>query len=336
MNKERSFTSSSSWIRAVAYVICAMIPFLFLEWQLAHLPNLYSLKAATLKARASDIQVLVLGGCDAQAAFKPSAWKNPGFNLASANQSPVVSSQLFLKWESELPRLKTILLSTSYFAWQSYLPLGDEYWRNYFYFRLWGIRGELDVFRFLDIRGASLFFLYWPYSKWVLFNDNVPSYSPLITERMPFLQSLPEDGYLPFDRSTARTFDEQQVLRSTELLHRSLRAELQIPNMTAVRTMLTRARQRGIRVYFVKTPVAPVFGRLMSPNLGAKEDEMLATFALDYGSSVLDFRKPPGGGPGSWPQWTDSDFADPAHLSAQGAAKLSEFLVRLVDGAADK
>lgn len=292
-----------------------------MEWRLSHVPNLYSQKQQLLEQLAPKMEVLILGGCEAQSAFKPSEWDRVGLNFATANQSAVVAAQIFTKALPKLPALRTLVMPASYLSWQGTYELQKESWRNYFYTQFFHVRGELSVFRFLDVRTFSLFFLYWPFSRQLLWSTDLSqhhTYRPLHGERMPFLPELPADGFLPFDTLDDVVFEPVRVNQGIQLWHRSLQPERLQTNRKALQKIVQLARDRGVRVLFVKTPVAAEFRKRMLPSGIALEDEALAILSKEENVAVVDFRSK-----AAEHLFDRNDFADAVHLSESGAIKLS-------------
>lgn len=290
-----------------------------IEIRLGAVPNLYSLKQEALLNGKEVWETLVLGACDAQAALIPSQFSRPGFNLAFDSQSYAVSAQLFARWAKEMPRLKRVLLSSSYFVWHSSLREGPEYWRKYFFSRFLGVRGELGWNRLFDIRRVSLFFLYWPLSQGLVFGRSIDSaflYRPLENERFPLLRNLSPDGFLPFSQRPTREFTEEHAHALFHGAHRSLYAFDATENFRSVHTLLEQAQSRGIEVVFVRTPLHPLYLLERSEILENRERKFLKNFQKVFKIRVFDFRQDPA--------MDQTDFADLLHLNSAGATKFSK------------
>jgi hypothetical protein len=280
-------------MRNFLYLLPCFIFVLLIEIWLGRLPNLYSLKRQHLESQANETEVLVLGACDGQSAFKPSEWRTKGYSLATASQSLTVSSQLMDYWVKRLPQLKKVIVSTSYFLWNLNSAQTSEYWRNYFYFRFFGIRGELEWGRFLDLRGFSLFFLYWPFSRswiWEARLGQLSPYQPLSNERVPIIKELPQDGFVGFARRPASEF-------SAEWADRTLRGILQWTIegnegqiLRSVRSSLRNASQRGIETLFVRTPVHPLFAERLNRLENEKEAHLIGELQKEFLVRLVDRR----------------------------------------------
>ncbi len=308
-------------MRVLIYTLPALLLFLALEWRLAQLPTLYSLRAEKLESRAKELEILVLGGCDAQAAIKPSLFSKRGLNLASANQSWVISSQIYFAWADRLPKLKKVILSTSYFAWQASLREGPEYWRNYFYTRFMGLRGELNLFSFFDVRQFSLFFLYWPYSRSLVFEIGIPTsqiYEPLSGERLPLLPSLPDDGYLPYPQREERYRSPDRLALIARSMESEMRPSYFENNEYAVRSLLLHAKQRSIDILFIRTPGVAGFESHMNQEQNQAEKRLIDKLCGEYGCKLRDYR--------TTKELNFSDFADATHLNESGAIKFTRLL----------
>ncbi len=297
----------------------------FVELRLGGMPNLFSLRRDLLERQASSIETLVLGACDAQSALKPSVWGTEGFTLASSNQTPFISAQLLERWLPKLPNVRTVVFSSTYFMWESRLRNEPEAWRNFYYQRFLGISGDARPFDWMDLNRWSLFFLYWPESRSLIFETKVKqSYGLFDGERLPFVESLPSDGWRGFRAEMPQSTDYSRGDLFVRELSLHIKPENIPRNQAAMERVVRRAGERGIRFVFLKTPLLPRAYEALDSAKVQRERKLVSDFQSNLGVEYFDYSADS--------RFSEADFLDLGHLNEAGAEKFSAIVAKEVLG----
>lgn len=114
-------------------VIWFLIPILLLsiiaEYSLRQLDNVYKFKKDYLEAKASTLDVLVLGSSHAYYNINPDYLSDESFNAGAVSQSFDLDLAILEKYEDKFQNLNTIILPVSYFSFYGILKESPEKWR---------------------------------------------------------------------------------------------------------------------------------------------------------------------------------------------------------------
>jgi hypothetical protein len=143
----------------ILYILPVLIFISYFEINLTQIDNLCSKKKWLLERDLNNIEVLVLGNSHALNGINPQHFQFPGFNLANVSQSHYYDAQLLSRYLPRMPRLKIVLIVVDYFTLEYNFSRSSEYWRTFFYERVFGFPPELNNHN-LDIKRFSLIELY--------------------------------------------------------------------------------------------------------------------------------------------------------------------------------
>jgi hypothetical protein len=276
----------------------------YVEHRLASLPNGYSMKRDRIEHRLSTIEILVTGSSHSFYAIKPGQLNKNAFSLAYISQDLFYDTRLLLKYAPEMPKLKLVIMTFSYFSLENDLQNTIESWRGSFYHQFYG----LPPLNRLDISNYSLIALYGPSESRALFFNGFRSDSS---------ESMEADGGAPDVAHESKNPD----LSSEAALarHNSSMAPARIPkNIGYLEEALRMLQSRNVAVIFVTTPVYKSYYSHMDPNAYFRMQGAIRSLSeqnkIPYYNYINDLR------------FFDSDFFDCDHLSARGAAKFTEIL----------
>jgi hypothetical protein len=280
-----------------------------MELGLQRVPNSYSVKRRALEAQSSDLEVLVLGASEALTGVRPDLFERPTYNLSDRSQSLYYEAQFVERYLPSLPKLKLVIFTFSYYAFESSLadPNG-EYWRQFLYERFVGFapEGKVDP---LDVRRYSLFFLYTP---------RVAVGFALHGFKANGAGDIDSHGYEPGTVVSRRTMTEEMGRENVRTHHLRMRAEYLPRNVALMEQAIDRLRARNVEVALVVAPVPATVSKAVDPAKRAEMISILTRLATREGVSYHDYFEDT--------RFNPDDFADPDHLADPGARKFTKIL----------
>lgn len=303
-------------IRFSLFILPLLLVEFSIEYKLSLLPTSYALKKQHLEQYAPDIEILTLGSSHGLYDINPDLFSKLGFNFANSGQSLILDSKLSLEWLDKLPKLKLIVLPISYFSLKYSLIRGDEFWRDTFYFKTYGVSEdpEPSFLLKLDPRYQLRLWMFGPQHLFELLSDN-PFRSALLG------QNISKKGWLSADVPSAEqkaNFNDadgrRQVKRHENLMHEDLLDS----NLVALDSLIRGAQKRNINIVFITTPVSQAYWKVIDfkklSNMQNSIQHLCEKYSVNYYNYLQDNR------------FNIDDFYDYDHLNKNGAQKFSHFL----------
>ncbi|MBK6345997.1 MAG: hypothetical protein IPF68_08660 [Bacteroidales bacterium] len=154
------------FFRSLYLILPLILVMLYMEVNLAKIPNSYSYKRLCLEKQLDSIEVLILGSSQALYGLNPDDFTYRTFNLSDISQDLYYDHQLVMKYLDKMPSLRYAIISISYFSFGYSVTDGAEAWRIYYYSQFWDIKHpEADV---MELKRISKFFLYTPNTSLLL------------------------------------------------------------------------------------------------------------------------------------------------------------------------
>ena len=280
----------------------------FLEWKLSSVPNSYNQKRVYFEKSLDSIQVLVLGNSEALYAINPGYFSYSGFNLANVSQSIYYDKRLALKYIDKMPRLKLVVIPLSYTSFYHQLYDTKENWRDYYYYRFWGIR--YDELPYVDGKLFSYVSLYtMPEVLKMLQNDF----------KTNLAANLYPNGFMKNDtagreKNISDPLGKIRVALHDSGMHEERRQEI----INDLGGFLNELKQKNIQFVFITTPVCTTYSKYCNPEILSQNrhviDSLCQYYNTTYRSYFTDNR------------FTEMDFADNDHMSFIGASRFSVIL----------
>lgn len=296
-------------LRLVVFCVPLALAWLGLEWGMKRVPNSYSMKRAGLEALSAEVDTVIVGSSNAYFGISPALLSGSAFNLANVSQSLYYDDLLLTQLAPRLPKLKRVLVPISYISLSFQLYDSVEYWRQYYYQHVWGMRPPREEDR-TNVRMWSLVALYSPRLS-------------LNAARKGFKASLaPEvDGRgwypVPAEHFPADLSDEAARVPLARH-HGMMHAKNEPANVASLEHLLSLLRQRNVEVVLVTLPVWRSYADGMKPEVWARTQATLERLTQKYGARYLSFLREP--------RLEAEDFHDPDHLNARGAVRFTQML----------
>lgn len=288
-----------------------LVVFLLIEYKTSRLPNSYAQKKHSLREQAQKVNVLVLGSSHAFDDINPDFFSCQGYNLSNVSQSLFYDTRLCLNYLDRLPHLRGVIITVSYFS--LFYELNDlpEGWRDYFYYRYFGIR-----YPSLDLSDPKMFSYTALYTRdfisAMVFSklnnkDEFGDIQPNGWKKVP----APADSVAISDS----TGHENALFHNSLVRMKNLKA-----NVRYLRELLTELHKRNIRVCFVTTPVYQTYSRYLSPFILQANQNIIRGLCREFNAGHFNYFNDP--------RFLKSDFSDNDHLNIAGAEKFSRILDR--------
>jgi hypothetical protein len=282
----------------------------YMESQLEKQPNSYKLKRYYFEKNIDSIEVLVLGSSHAMNDVNPEFIRKNTFNLANSSQSLYYDSRLCLGYLHRMNSLQTVVITVSYFSLWMQLSDTRESWRDYFYYKFWGISEQ--TFPWYDLKKSSYTMMYGPstalkYVTGIARDESIPRMSEQGWFRKEVVfpnNNLTAEAGAAKVNADNRTMHEKHFNRNVEILE-TLIKELQAGN---------------IQVVFLSTPISVEYRRFTNKEINRINKKTIGDICHKYHCPWYDYNEDP--------RFTADDFNDLEHLNYIGAEKLS----RILDG----
>lgn len=289
-------------VRGLLFLLPLIVLLVSLEVYLRQIPTSYSVKRVYLEQQENNVQVLALGSSHAYFGINPSYFGLVGFNLADVGQTLFYDKELALKYIDAMPKLKCVLIESSYFSFGYDLNgKTPEGWRDYFYYHYWGIKQPNLT---MDSRAWSYTMLYTPRAVLGYLFRGAPTVS------------MERTGWSPFEHGDAIS-DEAGRIRVANH-DASIRPENYERNISYLKTILSALKERGIGSVIVSEPTYKTYYQFLNTQTEKRDDEILSNLCKDYGCGRYNFTRDQ--------RFTIRDFADNDHLNPDGAKKFSAIL----------
>jgi len=285
-----------------------VLGWIVVEWKLAGIPNSYNQKRVYLERSLDSIQVLVLGNSEALYAINPSFFSYKGFNLANISQSLYYDKRLALKYIDQMPQLKLVVIPVSYTSFFHQLSDTKENWRDYYYYRFWGIK--YDELPIVDSKCFSYVSLY-----------TMPEVLKMMKKgfKVNLAANLYYNGFMKNDTLNSSKNISDNSGKARVELHDSSMVNERIPEIVNdLSGFLAELQKRKIQFVLITTPVYTTYSKYCNPlvleNNRKIIDSLCRKFDCTYHSFFADNR------------FTAKDFADNDHMNFLGAERFSGIL----------
>jgi len=293
----------------VLFILPLAVLVLYLEVNLAGIPNSYNLKKENFEKQLSDIELLVVGSSHAYFGIDPALFSCKAYNMANVSQSFSYDARILEKYLPEMKRLKVVLVIVSYFSFGGQLADGPEYWRCYFYDRYFNIPpDEKGQSTFLDLRKYSLIALY----------GGKDSFKYLLKGfKVNLADHLQPNGWYASTIPLGPINDEAGKKR-VQILHATTSVDNYDRNFKRLDDLFSLLRRRGIEPVIITTPVYHTCYDNLDPARIRKMEELIQSLCTRYQVHYFNYLTDK--------RFVIEDYADNDHLNAQGAEKFSKIL----------
>ena len=292
---------------------CFLLPFLifgiYLEYGLSKYPNSYMTKKNDISQNLQNIEVLILGTSHALNGLNPRFFSQKTFNLANASQSIYYDKALLDLYIDKLPKLKTVILSVSYFSFWYQLEGSTEDWRKYFYYQFFNIPNK--SINELESKAWAKTILYSPKKTLDIALQNFKA------EENKFYYQ----GWNGTD-TTSMNISISDTKQRIDFHHSIMMEENIRQNTKYIHEITTKLQKNNIRVIIIYMPVYETYYEQMLPKYTNINDNIIRKLTSQYQISYYNYSKNH--------NYNRLDFHNSDHLSFIGAEKFSKLVDSLI------
>lgn len=292
-------------IRTTLFLLPVVLILGALELWVRNIPSSPKTIATYLHNESENLEVLVLGASQNQAAIHPEYMSRPTINMASGHQDYAEDLALLSQLKERLPKLNTVILSMT-FAHLDTPPNKQEFWKHATFLYYYNVNAY----------GRKV------YAKdKLLFLSNPSFYSKEIRGSLTPMnvQYFGDYGYLgnainsPFAKAN---FDPQQIEDIALSIYNRENEDAVVQNTIAFKKILAFCKEQQLKTLIVLTPVTKKHYDHRSPKMVARRDVFLKEMMELYPEVlILDAEQS---------DYALTDFNNHNHLSPQGAKKFTK------------
>ncbi len=279
------------------------------------MPNSFNVKKIYLENNLDSIQVLILGSSESLFGLNPRYFRFKTFNLAAESQSLYYDKELTLKYLDRMPQLNVVIISIAYFSLWYELFAAVENWRDYFYYKYYGIKSndkkifDLKQISYIDLYGID--FAQNSFRKnftirWVGFPDENGWINPTGSN-----DSTPTKTY-------PNSMSDSAVISKMNSYKKVMKDEFFENNKSYLDTLLTVLNSKWILPVIITTPVYKTYLNYIDYDKYRIINNELNQLCKKYNCIYLNYFEDK--------RFNYNDFEDSDHLGPVGAKKLSKIL----------
>jgi hypothetical protein len=295
------------WLRLALFAFGLALGWFGLERGMSRLSQSYSFKHQGLHAQAATIDTLILGSSETYYGISPHLLAGTAYNLANWSQSLYFDHELMKQELPGLPKLERVIVLVNYMSLYTELYDHPESWRQFEYYREWGIPLQQPV-DYLNLRLWSSVALYSPHAAIEALTHGFRDRPSRIDDR----------GWYRVPDEDRWGVDERQAARRLAVHHGFMHEKYFAGNVRELEALLTLMSKHHVEVVLLTTPVWRTYRAGIRQADWQRARAVFVSLAEKYGARYLDFQ--------TEPRLTADDFEDPDHLNAVGAAHFTKLL----------
>lgn len=293
--------------KLLIFILPLIWGFMLIDQHLSYLPTSLSVKRRELKRELPEIKLLILGNSQAQNGIDPQYFSDHAFNLANVSQSLYYDEKLLAKYIEHMPRLKYLVISISYFSLEYDLFMTPEYWRSFFYERVFHI--PLDNWRLLA---------YPDRYSWIGLYGGEETKEIILNQ---FKQKLYTSTPAPLKKDEKKPpFSDESGFERINSHYEIMYKKRFDKNLKHVQNMIDLAKAHGVQVFIVTTPVFSTYSKFIDQERYHKMVSALQDISQKKNVKYINYFNDA--------QFVQPDFMDDDHLNQNGARKLTHLIDR--------
>jgi hypothetical protein len=275
------------------------------EIRLGSVNSGYRTKREYLEQSIDRAEVLAMGSSHAYYGIQARLLSPSAFNASYVAQDVYYDSRIVLNYLPRAKNLKLVILTISYFTFETRLEDYSEGWRASYYYRYWGIPRADGGFKASDYSLIALYGI--PQTRTFWFNGFTSDSK----------DQIGKDGS-KVDFVAAATTPDAGGAVAAKLQDEIMNPKYAVDNMRYIEEMIQALRARRIDVVFVTTPATRSYYEGMRPDLYGVMQDRVQYLCRKYGLLYFNYLKDR--------RFDNEDFFDSNHLDTRGAEKFSRFL----------
>lgn len=285
----------------IVFVLPIVLTVAALELLLRSLPNTYKYKYEWMKANAEKVETIILGNSHTFYGIRPQYLSGNAFNMANSSQGLREDVFLLEYYREKYRHLKTVIVPIAYYSLFWIELENDVEWYRERYYKMYmdyDRHSDLSIYNFeMTHRTSAL-------NKLKTLSKNVGC-EPLGSGLLSYNSGTLSDGLSHVKR--------HEAMSNIDDLH----------NMDYLKEIIHFCKSYDIMLVLITTPCWHTYYENVNQQQITKMYELIKQIQMDYNVPYLDYLKDN--------RFVSEDFADPQHLSDNGAEKFTKILQQTID-----
>jgi hypothetical protein len=296
------------WWRVLAFFGVLALGWTGLEVGMARMATSHVVKHRRLRVLANEVDTLILGSSETYYGISAHELSGTAFNLANWSQSLYFDYELSKRVVPELPKLKRVIVLVNYMSLYYELYDHPESWRQYDYFREWGIPLQRPA-DYLNLGLVSQVALYTPHAALEALGRGFRG------DRAPHID---DRGWYRVPEEDRWGVGPEQGKKRLGVHHGFMHQRYFADNAARLDRLVGFLRGRGLEVVLLTTPVWSTYRVGIHENLWEPTRKLADELARKHGARYLNLQDEP--------RLSAEEFEDPDHLNADGAIHFARIL----------
>ena len=295
-------------LKVLFFTLPLMAFLLAAELLLRNIPNAYSTKLENFVKKKGEIETLVLGSSHNLRAVNPHILGDNSYSMAMVAQPLQIDKRILKEHVKEMPRLKTVVLSISYFSLSKEMTDGETFNRLPFYHFFYDM--DFPELAFTSSKRYSLL-------ATTNLRDALSKIHKYYVKRKAGVVA-DELGWMGAGGTKLLTSQFPRDARSAFKRHEDGSTDFK-KNLNELKDIISLSKEFGFRIIFVNTPKSPDYNHLLNrEKQGLIDAEIQKLVKSQSNILYLNLQDDP--------SFSLADFRNSDHLNNSGAEKFSRLL----------
>ena len=294
------------------FILPLLLGGVIMELGLRNIPSEYEEKSRFLKKELPHIETLMLGSSHALYGLNSEILQTPAFNLSHVSQTIDLDLALLKKFGTQMPKLKRVIVTLSYFSMRETLETTEESWRLGRYRQYYDLNILHNSIESFDLIRLP-------------FNFNVTRLKQYYFQHQQDLLITPKGWSTKYRSNNPIKYlvssSQQATGRHSILQPDPLLIE---ENKSNLKSIASWCAAHHVKLYLITTPTYSAYRERMDPIQWNEVQQQGYWIQNNFPGAVYL----------NWiadTEFEDADFHDGDHLSEKGAIKITNRLQNLFD-----
>ena len=291
--------------KVLMFCMFILVGLCYVEFRIRKIPNIFSFKRNNLEKNLKNIEVLIVGNSETQYGINPIYLSKKAFNLSQSGEHIIYTNEILHKYIAEMPKLKCIVISNSYFSFyrERNFQVEENLLVAYNYYHYWGVNPtKLSVF---DV------------NKYVvsLYSSNV--FLEILFHNINYyIQNQYVNGWASFKGTEWNSLTKKAASAIIKDHEKLMEIRDLNENIKTYQSLLDLCKKRDVEVYILNTPKHSFYVNAMNHYyLESNRDIVRKLLRASPSTKYIDYSTDS--------RFLDTDFYNLNHLNQDGAKKLS-------------
>jgi hypothetical protein len=232
--------------------------------------------------------------------------------MANVSQTLYYDYALLLKYLPKLTKLKIVIIDVSYGSFERFMADFPEYWRCFFYEKVYGIAPKEPVLE------PNMIFAPSRYSYIALYGVEQSRKQLFNNFKINFADNIKPNGWCPSENDEKKRISPQKGKSRVEFHHSIMKSEHFDVNVKYLEDMIVMLKQKQITPVLITTPVYYTYSDYMDKEKYSRYQNKMNLLTIKYNIKYLNYLHDI--------RFDINDYFNNDHLNTSGAIKFSKIL----------